>query len=259
MSRLAQLQSALQAHIIDGDLRVTDSIDSSAEIPAATRLQIYSDAYRLRLIEALQANYPLLAQLIGDDAFARLTQLYLVLHPSRHYSIRWFGHRLAQFLGEYPDYCDQPGLVEMARWEWKIAIAFDASDAVSLTEQDLASLAPEEWPQLKFSVHPSMQRIALMTNAVAIVRAANGGESLPPVTIAPQTEWLIWRQELSVQYRSLSAIEAAALDAVAAGASFSEMCEAIAQYVAADDVPLQAATFLKQWIAGQYLVSNTRA
>jgi hypothetical protein len=255
MSCLAQLQRALQANVVNGELAIADAIDSSAEISAATRLAIYSDAYRLRLIEALQANYPILAQFVGDDAFSRMAQEYLAIYPSRHYSVRWFGHRLAEFLSEFPDYRDQVWLNEIATWEWKIATAFDAQDADVLTADDLATLSPDAWPELRFEFHSSAQRVALKTNAAAIVKASTNGDPLPTGTSqAARTEWLIWRQDLTVQYRSLETTEAAALDVLKSGATFGAMCETIANRSKDEEqVPLFAAGFLQRWIADQCL------
>jgi hypothetical protein len=259
MSRIQHLQRELQAWVIDGEAAIATTIDASAEIPAATRLQIYSDAYRLRLIEALQANYPLLAQLLGEHGFARLTQLYLTIQPSHHYSIRWFGHRLADFLCEHPDYRKQPWLPELATWEWAIATAFDAADAATLTAADLAAVAPDAWAGMRFVLHPSVQRMALTTNVVMIAQAAADNLSLPRPSTQERAEWLIWRQDLTVQYRSLDAIEAAALDAVVAGATFSELCELlVAREADEDQVPLIAAGFLRQWVADQCLSNRSQ-
>jgi hypothetical protein len=251
---LAQLQQALQAHVIDGDVAIATAIESSAEISAATRLRIYSDAYRLRLIEALAANFPVLAQALGEMSFGRLAQEYLAVYPSRHYSIRWFGHRLAEFLSEYPDYRPQLWLTELAAWEWKIASAFDAQDAAALTVEQLATVAPDAWPELRFAVHPSVQRITLATNVVAIVKAVANETTLPTPSIQSCTEWLIWRRDLEVQYRSLDSVEAAALDSIIAGATFEELCAALAAHGQDEEqVPLIAANLLKQWIVDECL------
>ncbi len=254
MTSLASLQRDLQKLIVDGDESIASAIDSSDEIPAATRLKIYSDAYRLRLIEALQANFPVLERLLGADQFARVTQLYLSIRPSRHFSIRWFGHELQQFLREFDEYRDQPWLAELAEWEWKVAMAFDEHDTELLTIDAVAGVTPEDWPGLNFFFHPSVQRVGLTTNATAIAKASGEEQPLPqPVQLAERTESLIWRQDLIVRYRSLDVTESAAIDAVRTGATFGELCETIAQHVAADEVPLRAATLLRRWIDDQLL------
>jgi len=248
MSQLAQLQRDLQAHVLNSDTAIAAAIDASPEVPAATRLRIYFDAYRLRLIEALQATYPVLEQLLGADAFSRLAQLYLAVYPSQHFSIRWFGHRLAEFLADYPDYRDRPWLNELASWEWATAIAFDARDAAPLNIAEMASVAPTDWPELCFACHASLQRIALSTNVVSLVKAAAANEELPAPALAAHSVWLIWRQDLTVRYRSLAVAESAALEATMHGENFSVICEAIAQCSDAENAPLSAASFLKQWL-----------
>ncbi len=254
MNTLSTLQRDLQQFIVEGSDSIAAAIDSSQEISAATRLNIYSDAYRLRLIEALQANFPVLEKLFGADPFARLTQLYLSIRPSRHFSIRWFGHELPSFLREFDEYRDRPWLAELAEWEWKVATAFDERDANVLAVDKLATMAPEEWPHLKLFLHPCVQRLRLTTNAAALAKAAGEDQSLPePKLLDECVEWLIWRQDFVVRFRSLDALEAAALDAVQSGATFGELCEAIAEHMDAESVPLRAATLLRQWIEEQLL------
>lgn len=246
------LQRALQAHIVNGDAVIAGLIDNDG-VPAETRLKIYADAYRLRLIDALQANYPALAKLMGEGAFARLAQLYLSVHPSQHYSIRWFGHRLADFLREYPEYRD-PRLTELAAFEWSIAAAFDAADAMPIAIESLATVAPESWPTLRFEFHPSVQRQSLTTNAVAVIKAVDDTIEIPESALS-HTQWLIWRQQLTPQYRSLNALEAVALDAALQGKNFGVLCETLAEHMDADSVPLTAAGFLKQWIVDECIVA----
>ncbi|HKE92868.1 MAG TPA: DNA-binding domain-containing protein, partial [Povalibacter sp.] len=69
---LAQLQRAFLQHVVNGDTAVADHVESSAAVPVATRLAVYADAYRLRLVDALASNYPRMQQLLGRDAFAAL-------------------------------------------------------------------------------------------------------------------------------------------------------------------------------------------
>jgi hypothetical protein len=256
MNTLAQLQQALQSHVLHGDVAIAAAIDESAEIPAAVRLGVYSDAYRLRLIEALDANFPVLAKLLGADVFARMTQQYLLAHPSRHFSIRWFGDRLAVFLASFPDYVEQPWLKELAEWEWKTAAAFDASDAAVVTVAEMASVAPEQWGTLQFIPHPSVRRITLTTNVVAMVKAANTDNELPkPLPSNATSEWLIWRRDLMVQFRSLAAAEAVAFETLLSGATFEEICDALAEHCDVDDVPLQVASYLKTWLTEGWIAS----
>jgi hypothetical protein len=259
MTQLAQLQRALQAHVIAQDMTIAENIHATADISVSTRLQIYSDAYRLRLIEALQSNYPVLCDMLGADDFSTLAQRYLNAFPSQHFSIRWFGDRLAQFVTCDAAYCEASWLRELIQWEWATASAFDAADVALLRVEDLASVASEEWPSLRFEPHPSLQRLTLTTNTVAIVQASIADELPPAPRATPiQTEWMIWRQALTVRYRSLDAAEAAAINALLAHGTFSDICAALAEHADAEQVPLHAASLLKNWITDECLAKQTQ-
>ena len=72
MSTLAELQRDFQRHVMHGHERIVDAVESTPKVPAATRLAIYSEAYRLRLTDALASTMPRLQQLLGQDEFAKV-------------------------------------------------------------------------------------------------------------------------------------------------------------------------------------------
>lgn len=258
MTPLVQLQRELQAHVLAQDAAVVASICASDAIPAATRLQIYSDAYRLRVIEALASNYPVLAHVLGSQDFATLAQYYLAEFPSRHFSIRWFGDRLTEFVASDSRYREQRWLQELVRWEWATSCAFDAADMQQLIIEDIAAVTPNAWPALRFAAHPSLQRMQLSTNVIAMVKASVDGDTAPlPATLAATTEWCLWRTAFAVRYRSLDAAEAAAIDVLMGTGTFGDMCAALAAHIAADQVPLHATSLLKTWIDEEWLVKKT--
>jgi hypothetical protein len=250
----AQLQRHLQAHVLHGSNEIESKIDSTESVSISTRLAIYSDAYRLRLIEALEGNYPVLAQLLGVDQFAAVAREYIDAHPSQNYSIRWFGHRVAEFFNVTRS--DQPWLAELARWEWATAHAFDAADAIPLTQADVATLPPENWAGLMLRTSPSLTHLQLTSNIVAIVKTAAADEALPEPKSSPATDWCIWRQDLKVRYRQLDSAETQVIDALHHGIVFGELCERLMEHFPADDVPLRAATYLKQWLDEQWLCNT---
>ncbi len=83
----------------------SQQVRGTTRVPASTRLAIYANAYRARLSEGLESNFPVLAKLMGVSEFRGLAHRYIEGHESRHRSIRWYGDRLAQFLRER---CDLP-------------------------------------------------------------------------------------------------------------------------------------------------------
>lgn len=257
MSALAELQRDLQRHVVSGDATITGAVNGTPAVPVATRLAVYSSAYRIRLADALGANMPHLRTLLGEDEFGAVAGRYIDEHPSQFASIRWFGDRLPEVLGQ--SHGARPWIAELARWEWALAASFDAQDAATLGVESLAAVAPGDWAELQLTFHPSVQYVELTTNAQALFKAMSEEQPPPqPAILERPQPWLLWRQDLKTQYRSLDPAEAAALAEMRAGGTFGRMCEVLCEWHDADQVPLLAAGMLKRWLVEPLLISVGR-
>ncbi len=250
---LAELQRDFQSHVMHGHERIVAAVEGSASVPAALRLGIYSEAYRLRLTDALASTLPRLQQLLGKEPFAEVAREYIDLCPSSYPSIRWFGDRMPELLTK--SFPHQPWLAELATWEWAIAATFDGADAEPIGIDALAAVAPEQWAALTFQFHPTVQVLTMRTNAPLLFKALSADDPAPePVALDEPRSWLIWREQLKTQYRSLSPDESAALELMRSGGSFEMLCDALFQWHDADAVPAQAAGLLKRWVVEQMIV-----
>lgn len=101
MYTLANLQQALQNHLLNEDASITQQLTWPVNGLLAERLAVYANAYRWRLMDALQKEYGLLYTYIGDERFAELSEAYIDKYPSRFYSISDFTKQLPQFLLAY--------------------------------------------------------------------------------------------------------------------------------------------------------------
>jgi hypothetical protein len=253
MSTLAELQRDFQRHVMHGHERIVDAIESTPRVPATTRLGIYSEAYRLRLTDALASTLPRLQQLLGNDEFARIAAEYIDLSPSTYPSIRWFGDRMPALLDR--TYRNRPWIAELARWEWAIAATFDGADGEPLGIESLSAVPPERWPTLQFEFHPAVQVVRMKTNAPSLFKALSEDASPPQgVKLDEPQPWLIWRESLKTQYRSLHADEAAALEQARTGGTFESLCDTLCQWHEPDAVPMHAAGMLKRWVLEQMIV-----
>ncbi|MFG6467990.1 putative DNA-binding domain-containing protein [Roseateles sp. BYS87W] len=218
-------------------------------------LEAYRYAYRARLLEALADNFTVLARAMGDDAFAALGHAYRVAHPSRHPSIRWFGHALADFMATAGEaLVPHASLVDIARMDWALRSAFDAADAPRLTAESLAALAPDDWPTLVLHLNPSVQRVALayaVEPAWRVLREGASDAEAPelPEPLPHAHVLLAWRQGLDTRWRSLEPLEAALFDAVAGGQPFAVLCEVAAGHVGEADAAGAVIGLLHGWLA----------
>ncbi len=250
MSGLADLQSDFQQGVLVGDARALEHIVGDNIAPANQRFDVYFQAYRLRLREVLQKDFPGLYAMLGGSAFAQLVDAYMAEHPSHYPSVRWVGEHLQSFLTKQSPWKDRGELSEMAAFEWAWGLVFDGPDAPVERADVLTGLQPESWAGLRVRLLPRHQLLHLHWNVPAVFGAVSHEEPLPDV-VRGETEqhWLLWRRDLDVHWRSASADEAWALQCAADGGDFAALCEGLCQWHVAADVPLRAASLLKTWFA----------
>jgi Putative DNA-binding domain len=248
---LAALQRRFQENLLQAGRDVSDFGDDAASLE---RLSIYSTAYRLRLQEALAANYPMLCVYLGKEAFDALALEYLGAHPSRHVSVRAFGLHLTEWLRTQRS--EEPWLAEFARLEWALGCAFDAPDTAAISVDTLAQIEPARWPHLTFRFAPSVHRLSLHTNAASLYASAVKEQpAAAGVTLPEADEWLVYRTAGSAHYRSLAANEAVVFDVLYGDGAFADACERLFALTNEATVSMQAAAFLKRWLEDELIVT----
>ena len=254
--RLLELQRELQRDLLGEASTIADAVVDAPPLPVQARLGIYRHAYRARLFEALDEQYPILHWLLGDETFESLGRLFVETHPSEHRSIRWYGRELADFTGATAPFADQPILAEIARFEWILSEVFDAAAACVVDRAALQAIDPERWATLRFGFHPSLRRLSLAWNTVAVWQAGSAEQDSPVPERSPEgVPWLLWRRDFKNHFRSLDAIERPALDAAIEGGTFTDICEALAAQLPYAEVPLRAATLVARWVDGGLIAS----
>jgi hypothetical protein len=229
MKTLAQIQAALQQAVRHGGAAPAGLLRGGGP-----GLGVYQHAYGARLLEALADNYGVLALALGDEDFAALGRAYLQAHPPTEPSIRWFGHRLAEFMDAWPA-LPHPALADLARLDWALRQAFDAAALPALTPEQLAATPPAQWGELPLRLQPHAQLLQLRWAVGpawhALAEARDGGheaELPPPVPLAHAL--LVHRRGLQPHWRSLDAEEAEALAAIQAeGLMLGDLLEQVGQ------------------------------
>ncbi|MEK7796478.1 MAG: GNAT family N-acyltransferase, partial [Pseudomonadota bacterium] len=121
----------------------------------------------------------------------------------------------------------------------------DAFDTIC----DHLNVVDHDWPRLVFVPHASVQRLNLEWNAPTLWKAADKAEPLPrPEKMPYPVGWVMWRQELQINFRSQSVDEAFALDGLLRGENFGALCEGLTEWIDAQNVAVHAAGLLKQWL-----------
>jgi len=249
---LANLQAQFQALLLDQSSVFTAAVQPGPGMGVEKRLAIYHHAYRARLVETLQDSYGHTAAYLGEDWFEREAQAFSVAHPSQQPSLRWFGQDFPAWLAaRHPADLD---IAELATLDWALRGAFDAADAPVLQMSDLAALPAEAWATLGFVLPPSCQRLTLRHNTLTIWQAIDQDEAPPPAEALTQDlALLVWRRGLQPHFRSLGALEAAALDGLQAGLGFAAVCERLAAQFPEADIASEAGALLHRWVEEELL------
>ena len=251
MKQLAKLQRNFQHGLLEGSPNlVVPAINATGRARPELQLEVYANAYYMRLREVLQLDYPGLLATLGNDTFEALADAYIAAHPSRGYSLRDFGARLSGFMRNQTDYSERPTWAEMAEFEWCLGVAFDANDDPLVTTGMMNDLPFEAWPDIRFVFHASVQKINFAWNTPALWNACKTNIPTPEVQeYTPSAPWLIWRQDQKVQFRSLENDETVLFNAARQGDTFAEMCDVMSTVVSRETVPIRAVSLLKRWIS----------
>lgn len=242
MRELAKLQQ--QFHAIATGLA---PLQEAAELIVGdhARLDIYRRMYRDRLVDALAEDYPKLATLLGPR-WSELARAYLRACPPAHPDIREAGRELTEFLAV----TGQTWEVDLARLEWARSDVFFGPDSIPLVRDHLATLDPTEFPGVRLPVVPAHALIVITSNADELWSAIEDDTHPPPPAPASRSV-VVWRRgAMAVVHRTLDADEAPCLELLARGATFSAVCDALAD---APDPPARAIDLVLRWIDAELL------
>lgn len=250
MIRLHEMQKAFQNYLLNNKTTIHTAIKATPQVSVQQRLDIYLDAYHSRLQDCLTANFPMLSTYLGFEQFYLLAQNFIRTHPSTYRSVRWFGDCFADFLKYNGEEC----LAELAEFEWKMTLAFDAADDELIDVDSMAAIPAETWPSLRFVAHASVQRLDCHWNIIAIWQALITEQTPPkPKKYKAIHSVVIWRQNYINYFDSLTKAEAWAFDALISGMTFGELCEGLCDWFDEETVGMQAAFMLKKWIQAGFL------
>ncbi len=253
---LRAIQLRFQDYLEGRSELFVQDIVSTKDALAEHRLGAYYNAYRIRLIDVLAEDFSAVQKTLGEEAFEYLVLDYLKRYPSEHPSVRWVGQHMVEFL-QHSGHPDKSFLSELAQFEWNQGLCFDALESERhFTLEDMAVLDLSLWPAVSLNLNPSVRWLDLFWNVPPYWVALDKDEELiEKQTTQQPTRWLMWRNNLKPNWRSLEVPEAWAIEAASNGSNFAELCEGLLEWIGEDAVAMTAASYLKQWIHDDMVAS----
>lgn len=189
-----------------------------------TRFDVYRNNVMTSLIDALQANFPVIFALVGESAFVGLAKGFIRQCPPESPYLFEYGEGFAEFL----DACEQldkyPYIPDVARLEFKLMRSTHAADAEPVHDA-LVSLAqdPERLAVARLKLAPSLYLFATDYAVGTIWQAHQSRLTHLQDIEAYRSEWLmISRPEFRAELDWLEPQEFEFISALREGNSIEE-------------------------------------
>jgi hypothetical protein len=200
------------------------------EVPAPPAFAVYRNTVMKGCIDALQANYPAVARLMGDAWFRAAASVYVRKHPPRVPMLLEYGVDFDRFLAGFAPARELPYLPAVARLDRLWTEAHAAADEPALEARALAGLEGEQLAALRLCPHAAARWAWFELPAYTIWsrqrQESGAGEDEAEVTWHGEGALLV-RPLDAVRWISLDKAGCAFMDACAGGATLLEAAEAV--------------------------------
>ena len=233
-------QTAFTQALLNPEAVIPDGLIDPEGRPAGKRFNVYRNNVIVSLMDAMETAFPVIQKLIGTENFRNLSGLYVRQHPPQTPMLMFYGDAFPAFLEGFEPLAHVPYLGDVARLELARRSAYHAADGVAVAGDALGSIDPDALMEVTFDLSPALRIITSPYPIVSIwhFNMTEGAEKPPAVA---QTA-LITRPELDLAMQTITADQAAFLQALSNGKALGDAFEAATQI--SDGFDLSAALVL---------------
>ncbi len=215
---LSELQRAFAASLAGAEApSLTPWIDARGIDPQA-RLRIYRHAGFAIHVDALEAVFPAVRALVGEDGFDGLATRFSARHGSHDGNLQRFGQTFAEFIQAQPETAALTWLPEVARLEWlRQETLLAAQVEAPLAADLLVALQQAGGDAIHLHLQPHVRVLDSVVPVLDLWAWAldPGGDTPDPG--GPGQSVLLWRRGTHVHMQMLDADRAAFVQALRHG------------------------------------------
>lgn len=209
---LARFQDAFAQALRTPDLAPAPDVAALAAQPA---FAVYRNTVVKGCIDALQANFPVVARLVGEEWFRAAAALYVRDALPSDPTLLNYGASFADFLMRFPPASDLPYLSGCARLDRLWTEAHVAADEAALDPAAVARLTPDALAGVTLHPHAAARWAWFEEGPIYTIWSSNRADRVSEDDID-------WRPEGALLARPRDTVEWVALDA--AGCAFLDAC-----------------------------------
>lgn len=199
-------------------------------LTAAQQFAIYADGYRLRLLQAIGSDYPVLFSLLGDAVFKSLASAYIEQFPPTSYNLDYYPHQFAEFLRHN---CNDKFAIEIAVLESAIAEVFMLPESSALTAYDFQNISIEDFAERKLRLRKAARLLQFEHNTNYWFTETKAGNN--PPRPAREPGWLlVIRHNNEVHRHNLCKAQFCLLKNIGSGKSVTNSIDATINENSAD-------------------------
>lgn len=231
----------------------------------AAGLDIYRNAYRARLVDALRETYERTAKWVGEDGFRQAAAHHLINRPPSGWTLDDAGDGFQETLAEL--FADNPEVAELAWLEWAMHRAYVAADAAPIVpaalEQLAASFSEEDWVTMQIAFLPGTDQHVIRHDIGALWAAleedseTTSGDGIDVMAIEP-AHLVVWREGEKPVFMPVSDAEGRALRIMRSGSSYGAMCEFLLDMMGEDSAIAEAGAMLGRWLHNGLIASISK-
>lgn len=205
----------------------TEPAAEVAALAAQPAFAVYRNTVVKGCIDALQANYPVVARLVGEEWFRAAAAVYVREALPSDPTLLNYGASFADFLACFPPAADLSYLPGCARLDRLWTEAHIAATESALDPAAVARLAPEELAGVVLRPHAAARWNWFEEAPVYTIWTRNRADRVADDDIDWRPEGaLLTRPRGAVEWRALDAAGCAFLDACAAGGTLGTAAQA---------------------------------
>ncbi len=208
-------QATFKAAMLDPAAAVPAGIVNPDGGAASKRFDVYRNNVAVGLSDALEAAFPVVRKLVGDEFFRAMAGVYLRKHPPRTPLMMYYGDAMPQFLRRFGPTKHIGYLPDIARIELAMRHAYHAADAAPVDAQALSALAPDALMGARLRIAPATRTVISDFPVHAIYLANTRKEAPKPVMQAEAV--LITRPGFDPQIHAINAAAATCVEALRQG------------------------------------------